>query len=194
MDFEVERPTRHCAVSGRALAEGETFYSVLRRAEKGYTRIDCSAEAWTGPSDDVVAWWKSQVQAPAVTKPPPTPSEVLLKLFDDLESSPEQIEMRYVLALLMVRRRIFKLDESAPPPPGTRPGQTLAVHCARREATYHVAVANPDARRVVVLQDELSLLLSPAPTATPAATANATTSETAISETTTAPGSDVRAT
>ena len=34
MDFEVERRTRHCAVSGGELAEGEEFFSVLGGRER----------------------------------------------------------------------------------------------------------------------------------------------------------------
>ena len=48
MDFEIERCTRHCAASGRELAEGEEFYSVLLREGRKSKRRDYACDAWPG--------------------------------------------------------------------------------------------------------------------------------------------------
>lgn len=61
MDYEVQRCTRHCATSGREFTPGESFYSVLVAEGAELKRYDYSTEAWTGPAEGVVAWWKSQM-------------------------------------------------------------------------------------------------------------------------------------
>ena len=64
--------------------------------------------------------------------------------------------MRYVLALLMVRRRVFRLEEGEP---DQQEGEMLVVYCPRRETTYQVPVVVPDASRAEQIQDELAKLL-----------------------------------
>jgi hypothetical protein len=88
------------------------------------------------------------------------PNDVLLQLFDALEADRERSDLRYVLSLLLVRRRVFKFEEAAEKQQSQAAGQTLVVHCARRDVTYRVPVAAPDASRIAELQDELSRLLS----------------------------------
>ena len=160
LDFEVERCSRHCATSGRALAEGETFYSVLQSSGGHLTRQDYSVEAWTGPPADAVAWWKSKIPFSDAKKPKLAPSEVLLKLFAELEQDPSQADKRYVLALLLVRRRLLKIEESAE----HDPAETLHLYCPRDDATFVVPIVMPNEARVSEIQDELSRLLYTAAT------------------------------
>src|SRR5579863_1948158 len=55
MDYEIQRFTRHCAVTGRELAPGEEFYTALVAAGAELKRIDYSAEAWQGPPEGALA-------------------------------------------------------------------------------------------------------------------------------------------
>ena len=61
MDYEVQRSTRHCSVTGREFAPGESFYSVLLSEGADLRRLDYAADAWQGPPPEALAWWKSQV-------------------------------------------------------------------------------------------------------------------------------------
>ena len=73
-------------------------------------RQDFCSEAWTGPPDAAFGWWKSRVPEPAAKKIKLAPNDVLLELFDQLADQPDQHDMRYVLTLLLVRRRVLRLD------------------------------------------------------------------------------------
>ena len=84
------------------------------------------------------------------------PNEVMLQLFDQLENQPARQDMRYVLALLLVRRRVMRLEEEIKGPEGC---ETLVLYCPRREATYHVPVVMPAAARIQEIQQELASLL-----------------------------------
>jgi hypothetical protein len=156
MDYEVQRCTRHCAKSGRDLAPGEEFYSVLTAEGSELTRSDYGLEAWEGPPDGAVGWWKSQMPTPQATKARLAPNDVLLGLFDELAEQAEKQDMRYVLALLLVRRRVMRLEDSARDEQG---GEVLVLYCPRREATYKVPEITPDDARVEEIQQELGTLL-----------------------------------
>ncbi len=155
MDFEVQRCTRRCAVTQREFAPEETFYSVLVGDGADVKRIDYSFEAWTGPPEDSLGWWKSRMPG-ANKKKNWAPNDVILDFFDRLESQPQRSDMRYVLALLLVRRRVFREEGEEADEQG-RP--TLTVYCPRRDATYSLPVVTPEESRIEAIQDELAHLL-----------------------------------
>lgn len=156
MDYEVERCTRHCAASGRELNEGEEFFSALRVERGEVRRHDYSAEAWTGPPEGTFAWWKSRMPTREAKRGQLAPNEVLLALFHELEQAAGNDDMRYVLALLLVRRRVLREEDVEHDAAGDR---VLVLYCPRDESTHRVRVATPDERRTDEIQAELSRLL-----------------------------------
>jgi len=156
MDYEVQRCTRHCAATGRELAPGEEFYSVLVEEGSQLVRRDYAPEAWQGPPQEAVGWWKSQIPNPQATRMKLAPNEVMLQLFDQLEGQPDRQDMRYVLALLLVRRRVMRLEDLQ----GDDEGRALLVlYCPRRETTYRVPEVPPGEQRIDEIQEELARLL-----------------------------------
>lgn len=156
MDYEVERCTRHCGASGRELKEGEEFYSVLVAEKRDVRRHDFSAEAWSGPPESALAWWKSRMPTREAKKGQLAPNEVLLQLFVELERVPEKADMRYVLALLLVRRRVLREEDVEREDAG---GEVMVLYSPREEATYRVAAAMPGEGRADEIQAELAKLL-----------------------------------
>jgi hypothetical protein len=156
IDYEIQRCTRHCASSGRELLEGESFYSVLCPRGPSLERLDYAADAWNGPPPDALGWWKSQMPTREARQAQLAPSDVLLEFFTGLAELPEQADMRYVLALLLVRRRILRLEETESDAAGR---ETLVLYCHRDESTHRVDVVMPDERREAEIQEELSRLL-----------------------------------
>src|SRR3954452_8536939 len=110
LDFEVQRCTRCCAATERALEPGDECYSVLEIAGADVVRKDYSPEAWKGAPDAAFGWWKSRVPEPTAKKIKLAPNDVLLELFDQLADKSKQQDLRYVLALLLVRRRVLRVD------------------------------------------------------------------------------------
>jgi hypothetical protein len=155
MDYEIRRSARHCAKTGRELAPGETFYSVLTREGADLARADYAAETWEGPPEGALGWWKARVPAPDAKRMHWAPNDVMLDLFEQLADQPEQADLRYVLALLLIRRRVMRhedtLDEGH--------NETMVLYCPRREAEYRVTAAPPGQERVVPIQNELARLL-----------------------------------
>jgi len=156
MDYEVQRCTRHCAASGRLLAEGEEFYSVLVTEHGQVQRYDYAAGAWPGPPEAALGWWKSRMPTRDSGKPRLAPGDVLLELFVSLEQVPDKLDMRYVLALLLVRRRVLRLEETRHDETGR---ELLLLYSPRDETTYQVRSAMPSDERIREIQVELGRLL-----------------------------------
>ena len=109
LDFEVQRCTRRCAATDRALEPGDVCYSVLEMNGADVVRKDFCAEAWNGPPEAAFGWWRSRMPEPTAKKIKLAPNDVLLELFDQLADRPDQQDLRYVLTLLLVRRRVLRL-------------------------------------------------------------------------------------
>jgi hypothetical protein len=161
-DLEIQRCTRRCAATDRAMEPGEVCYSVLEVQGADIVRKDFSSAAWTGPPAEAFGWWKSKIPAPNSKRVKLAPNEVLVELFEQLADRPESEDMRYVLALLLVRRRVFRLDSPAmqfSKPSATDAVETLTVFCPKRETTYELAAVTPSSERIDEIQQQLSELL-----------------------------------
>jgi hypothetical protein len=156
MDYDVLRSTRRCAQTGRDLVPGEEFFSVVIERGTGLARLDFSREAWQGPPEGAIGWWKTQVPVPDGKRPPGMPNDVMLEVFERLEGQLDRADYRYLLALLLLRRRVLRLEEQEHDAEGR---EILVLYCPRQDATYRVPVLVPDQTRIETLQEELARLL-----------------------------------
>ena len=156
IDYEVQRCTRHCAVTGRELQPGETFYSTLSAAGAQVVRNDYSQEGWQGPPEGILGWWKSHMPERDAKKMHWAPNDVMLDLLETLESQPDKQDLRYVLALLLIRRRVVRLEDTEHEEFSR---EVSVLYCPRREATYRVATIMPSEQRTTEIQEELAQLL-----------------------------------
>jgi hypothetical protein len=156
LDFEVQKFTRRCTVSQRELKPGELFFSVLVPVEADVQRLDYAQEAWQGPPENAIGWWQAQVPDPLAHRVQWAPNEVMLHYFQQVHEDAAKQDFCYVLALLMIRRRIFKIEATETDPEGR---EVLLVYCGRNESEYRVPVVTPSAERAERIQQELVQLL-----------------------------------
>jgi hypothetical protein len=155
LDFEIQRFTRRCAATNRDLQPGDTYYSVLLSEGSNVVRRDYAEEAWKGAPDDAIGFWRARMPASNNQKTQWAPNDVMLDYLVRLEDDPARVDVRYVLALLLVRRRVLRWEETEQAPTG----DVMLLHCPRNETEYRVAHAAPDAERARVIQEELAQLL-----------------------------------
>lgn len=157
IEFEIQRCTRHCMVTGRELKPGEEYYTVLMDDGGQWRRLDYAIEAWQGPPDDCVAWWRARIPPSSGTRKQWAPDDIMLHCFEELVGDAQRADFRYVLALLMMRRRILRLEATERMPDGT---ERATLYCPKRDAVYVVPVVLPDEARLQVLQQEIERLFS----------------------------------
>ena len=156
LDFEVQRCTRRCAATDRPFAPGEAFYSVLEVHGTDVVRKDFSEEAWDRPPESAIGWWKSQMPELNAKKNQWAPNDVMFDLFERWADDPLRQDIRYVLALLLIRRRVFRQEQEDA---GAGQGGQLVVYCPRKEQRYDLPVSVPDIERAKEIQKELAELL-----------------------------------
>ncbi len=113
MDFNVRPIARQCAVSGKAFQPGQTCWSVLIEKDGVIVRTDISEEEWTGPPAEAIGHWRSLYNGNAEPERKLMDTESLYDYFLQLSDSPNSLEKqyRYVVALLLMRKKRLVLDE-----------------------------------------------------------------------------------
>ena len=156
LDYQFAACTRECAATGKRVEPGETYFSTLTLEGAEMRRRDYCAAAWQGPPEEVVAWWQSRAPSANAAQAQLAPRDVLLNLFSSLEEQPHEIEFRYVLGLLLLRKRILRLRETLD---GVDDRETLLLDCPTSNEQYELVVATPAASRVEQIEQRIVKLL-----------------------------------
>jgi hypothetical protein len=157
VDYQIQPCSRQCCVSGRPLQPGETCYSALLIEGAALVRRDYSAEAWQGPPPGAFGYWASKVRASDKEKRPAVDPEMLFDCFARLEgqAEPARVNFRYVLALLLMRRRRLKFEGAA-----TADGrEVLRLRCSQTKAIHEVINPALADEEIQAVQDEVFKVL-----------------------------------
>lgn len=114
-DWEVSRTTGKCAATHRDLAEGEAYYAVLLEGPEGLQRRDYSLEAWTGPPQGSFCYWRGRVPIRQKKRSDVTVHlGLLMHLFCGLQDEESEMkqQFRFILALLLMRKRRLKFEKA----------------------------------------------------------------------------------
>jgi hypothetical protein len=136
MDYQIEANTRRCAATGRELRSGEKFYSVLLDEAGKFIRMDYADDAWPGPPQQVFSFWTGRVP-PADDRRPRIDDDLLMDCFQRLDgqAAADRLQFRYVVALLLMRRKRLKFEEARLE--GDQ--ELLRLRCVRTKTLYEVA-------------------------------------------------------
>jgi hypothetical protein len=114
VEWDINKPIGQCSGSGRAIEYGEEYFGALVQTEEGLKRCDFSADYWQSEKPDVFCFWKSKLPDPEQKKQIFIDDNMLMAFFERLQNETEQekINFRFVLALILMRKRYFKYDET----------------------------------------------------------------------------------
>ena len=144
--YEIARPTGLCAATGEPIGVGQPYVAVLteREGEEGLQRLDFAAAAWDdgarpGPPLRVFGHWRAVMGAANENRRPFIDDESMADLLEQLEGAqePSRQSFRYVLALMLVRKRLFKFEGNG------RDEQDRPVMVLRRSTPADATPAEP---------------------------------------------------
>jgi hypothetical protein len=138
-DYQIQANTRRCAATGRELRPGERIYTVLLDEAGKFVRQDFSNEAWQGPPANAFSFWAGRVPEQDDQRRLPIDDDLLFDCFRRLEgeTGTDRVNFRYVVALLLMRRKRLKFEETR-----VEQGQELLCLRCRRSGDLH-RVVNP---------------------------------------------------
>ena len=113
-NFTLEGLGKVCGVTGRVLSAGDPFRTALFEEKGQLLRRDYAPEAWDGAPPGCIAFWQGRVPRQGSKSPTAIPDEVLFDCFLHMgePAEPERQKLRYVLALLLMRRRKLRFVDA----------------------------------------------------------------------------------
>ncbi len=156
-DYQIQPNTRRCAVTGRDLRPGEKFYTALLEEGGKFLRKDYSSEAWQEPPAGAFSFWSGRVPAQEESRKPRIDDDLLVDCFQRLEgqADPNRVSFRYVVALLLMRRKRFRFEEAR------KEGEQelLCLRCARTGAKHRVVNPRLTEEQMIAVQEEVFKVL-----------------------------------
>src|SRR4051812_9445781 len=114
--YDVQRSTGVCAITGRPLVPHEHFIASLVEDGELLRRVDVSLEAWDAGKrpENVLGYWKSIVPEANAKKKMFVDDGVLMDLLDRLADAtqPQRIGFRFVLMLILMRKKLLRYDRT----------------------------------------------------------------------------------
>lgn len=135
-DYQIQANTRVCAATGRELRPGEKCYTALLDELGKFVRQDFSLEGWQGPPPNAFGFWLSRIPSAEDNRRPRFDDDLLLDCCQRLEgeTEPARINFRYIVALLLMRRKRLRFEEAR----HEAGHEVLLLRCVRTRALYQV--------------------------------------------------------
>jgi len=113
-EWEINKPLGQCYGTGRKIEYGEEYFGALVETDEGLQRRDFCADYWEKEKPNVFCYWKTRLPHPDQKKQIFVDDDMLLAFFERLEKETEQekLNFRFVLALILMRKRRLKYDET----------------------------------------------------------------------------------
>ena len=113
-EWDINKPLGQCFGTNREIEPGEEYFGALVKTEEGLQRRDFCADYWESEKPDVFCHWKTKLPHPDQKKQLFVDDQMLMAFFDRLEKETDQekINFRFVLALILMRKRILKYDDT----------------------------------------------------------------------------------
>ncbi len=154
-EFAIQRCTRKCAKLERTLEAGESYYSVILPAGSDLIRKDIAAQAWEGPPEGAIGWWKSTMPKNDTRKLQPAPPQVLVQTLQTLCDGEGQASLAYLLAVHLLRKRILVSTDE----PFLDGSEVLHVTYPVDGSRFQVPIGAPTPQEASDLQKQLVELL-----------------------------------
>jgi hypothetical protein len=177
-EWKITRRRGVCSACEREFEDGERHVSTLRISPEGFARAELCGAWWRRRPEDATSaacrtacqarvaqgdeagvedlfWWFSR-HSVAPRRTLKLDLESLERLFVELEgrAEPRLRELRYVLCLLLMRKRRLKVDRIERSPEG----ESFLVHRPRREETFRVFVYDFSPARMDEIRAELQTI------------------------------------
>lgn len=113
-DYQVGHATGRCEATGQPLEPGTHCIATLcdREGDEGFDRRDFSSAAWESGTrpERLFSFWKTIVPQPDAKPRVLVDDAVLMELFERLASDerPQRVAFRFVLALILMRKKLLK--------------------------------------------------------------------------------------
>ena len=113
-EWEIEKPLGRCAGTGDPIEPAAEYFATLVETPQGLERRDFCEKYWREHKPAVFCYWKTKLLEQEQKKKLFIDDDMLMALFERLaaETNREKVNFRFVLSLILMRKRLLKYDSS----------------------------------------------------------------------------------
>jgi hypothetical protein len=113
-EWEIKKTLGECYGSGGVFEVGQEYFAALSEGQEGLERRDYGVEYWDQNKPETYCFWKTRMADSAQKKKLFIDDEMLMAFFERLteETAEEKVNFRFVLTLILMRKRKLKYDSS----------------------------------------------------------------------------------
>ncbi len=158
-DFEIGRSGGKCHGCQQALPEESDFHSAIFESAAGFERRDFCGACWQGPPADSFCQFRTRLHTRQARQRVLVDDNVLLDFFQRLGEhgdDPVKRDFRFVLSLILLRKRLLKFDRTI----RDSRGDAWQVRLVRDGSLHQVIDPQLDEARIQLLSSELGVILA----------------------------------
>jgi hypothetical protein len=160
-EWTMPRRADACCVCRREFKVGETFQACLYEAPEGYERRDYCTACPPPPEPPPLGVWRTRRPEPSARRNLPFDREAVYAFFERFEDAPggQPAQFRFVLALLLWRKKALKLDRTV----DTDAGEVWEFTALKTNTVHRVLRPELDEAQLERLSGQLEQLLAGQP-------------------------------
>jgi hypothetical protein len=161
-EWDIQTRADACTACHRPFVDKEAYHTLLSMEATGYHRRDlCGACHANAPRAGVLSYWQGEYKVPPPPPPEPIQKETAETLLRKLveSSDPAHAATRYILAVMLERKRILKHRDTVNEKSG---GELLVYEHAQSGESFTIPDPHLRLDQLEQVQREVSELLQPA--------------------------------
>ena len=160
-EWDIQPRASACTGCQQAFADKQVYHTLLALTPAGYERRDlCSACQPAAARADVLSYWQGEFKMPAPLPPEPIQKEnaetLLRKLVESTD--PSHAPARYILAVMLERKRLLKHRDTVTDAQGT---ELLIYEHAQSGESFTVPDPHLRLDQLSAVQEQIGELLAP---------------------------------
>ena len=164
-EYDIAKTTGQCSSCEKVLAGGEDFVATLVEAdadaEEQFRRCDYCCQCWEARGRDeggAFCVWRSRVPQPQEKKKLFVDDSLLINFFQRLEGDekPGRVSLRFVLALVLMRKKLLVYDGTTTRPDGT---ELWKMRLKGTDETHEVSDPKMDEEKIAEVSRHLGEIL-----------------------------------
>jgi len=161
-DYDIAKTDCICHRCNKHLEAGAELVATVREVQDDLQRDDFCPDCWSALSDEqkqgVLGVWRSRVPAPQDKKKLFVDDELLINLFERLESAdtPAKVNFRFVLALVLMRKKLLVYDRTDRADPAQEVWQ---MHLRGSDAAVRVVNPHLDDDKIAEVSGQLGQIM-----------------------------------
>ncbi len=159
-DYDIAKASGRCCRCGRQLAGGEEFVAALFDAGEEFRRDDFCGACWEGrpaEPEQPFSLWRCRVPEPEKPRRQLVGDEMLVDLFEKLagQEAPAKLNLRFVLALMLMRKKLLVYDRTGADEGGS---EVWTMHYRGEKTPIEVTNPQLDEEKVTQVAGQLGAL------------------------------------